>query len=119
MNGEERATAPPCHEQPVGHEPPAADLIPYQTAEQVAAVVTGTDDGEQPRAPIAAFAGRDDECQIAELVEEFKAADASGVHELCGIVIARMERGDLSSLAALRLLRFAKDRRAQLRKATS
>ena len=100
MNGEEHAVAPPCEEQPVGQEPAA-------------------DDENELRAPIAAFAGRDDEQQIAELVEELKAADTRGVHDLCGIVINRMERGDLSSLAALRLLRVAKDRRVQLRKAMS
>jgi hypothetical protein len=119
MNGEEHAAVPPWEEQPVGQEPAAADLIPYPAPDTVTTDLAATDDGEESRAPIAAFAGRDDERQIAELVEEFKAADTRGVHDLCGIVITRMERGDLSSLAALRLLRFAKDRRVQLRKATS
>jgi hypothetical protein len=118
MNSNDHATVAPWVEQPAGQEPQAADLIPYPTPEGVPPDTTATDDGEEPRAPIAAFAGRDDERQIAELVEAFKAADTRGVHDLCGVVIARMERGDLSSLAALRLLRLAKDRRAQLQKAT-
>jgi hypothetical protein len=119
MKGEEHAVVPPWEEQPAGQEPAAADLIPYPASDAVPPGFTAAADEKEPRAPITAFAGRDDEQQIAELVEEFKAADTRGVHDLCGIVINRMERGDLSSLAALRLLRFAKDRRVQLRKATS
>lgn len=74
----------------------------------------GTETAEDQPAPRDAFAGRDDGVQIEELAAEIAAADSAGLRELCRIVIERMDRGDLSSLAALQMLRRAKDRRRQL-----
>lgn len=70
------------------------------------------DQADNPRAPAAAFAGRDDQAAIEELAAELRAADAAMVRHLRGIVTGRMDRGDLSSVAAMRLYQLA-DRRLE------
>jgi hypothetical protein len=69
--------------------------------------------GEAP-ADRSAFAGRDDQRLIEEIAAEINSADQAGVRRLQEIIVDRMGRGDLSSLAAMRLLTAARHRLASL-----
>jgi hypothetical protein len=65
----------------------------------------------EPPAPREAFAGRDDVRLLDEVLDEIdRATTAADVETLRSIVIKRMEAGDLSSLAALQLLKAANRR---------
>jgi hypothetical protein len=76
----------------------------------------GRDDAPADRAPQSAFAGRDDAAAIDELAAELRTADADGLEHLRRIVTDRMDRGDLSSLAAMKLYQAANARLDQLRR---
>jgi hypothetical protein len=68
---------------------------------------------EKP-AKASEFAGRDQQSMIDEFIVAIADADGAGVDFIRGSIMSRMEAGDLSSLAALRLLRTCDAREAAI-----